>query len=237
MTPYNYSASVGRALDAGAVDLLDPGAGGTVTVAPKGVGILVIDTTGARTLQAAAGVDVGSRVLAIVTAASVTVNGTAVGDGEYAEFLVTLNASGANQWSIVSTSDVAGLDARLTTAETDIGRLNTVPSLTVETDTATLTAAEVLTRWIDGTPTAAATYTLPTAALLVAAIAGVAVGDVIDLHINNMAASALTITLAAGTGGSADGTLTVAQNVIRRFVIRFTNVTAAAEAYTVYGLD
>lgn len=107
---------------------------------------------------------------------------------------------------------------------------------TALTDTATVTTAQLLTKILDGTPTSGATYTLPTAALLVEGIANAQVGDSFLFVINNKAASALTITVAAGSGGTADGTLTVAQNVIRAFVVTITNVTASSEAYFVYGL-
>ena len=106
---------------------------------------------------------------------------------------------------------------------------------TAVTDTATITAAQVLTGILDGTPTAAATYTLPTAALLVAGIANCKVGSSFLLIVNNKSASALTITVAAGDGGTGDGTLTVAQNVIRAFLILITNVTTPA--YFVYGIE
>ena len=107
---------------------------------------------------------------------------------------------------------------------------------TAVTDTATITAAQLITQVLDGTPTAGATYTLPTAALLVAGIANSKVGTSFMFFVNNKAASALTITVAGGTGGTADGTLTVAQNVIRGFLVIITNVTSASEAYFVYGL-
>ena len=107
---------------------------------------------------------------------------------------------------------------------------------TALTDTATVTAAQLLTKVLDGTPTAAATYTLSTAALLVAAIPGARVGDSFWVVINNKSGGANTITVAAGTGGTADGTLTVAQNVIRSFLVIITNVTASSEAYFVYGI-
>lgn len=107
---------------------------------------------------------------------------------------------------------------------------------TALTNTDTVTAAQLLTKVLDGTPTAAATYTLPTAALLVAGMTNVAVSDSFYFIINNKSAGAYTITVAAGTGGTADGTLTVAQNVIRGFFVIITNVTGASEAYFVYGL-
>lgn len=102
MTPYNLAASVGRALDAGALHLLDSEGTGTITVAPKGVGILVCNVAGDRTLQAAAGVDLGASVKVYATVASVTVNAQAIADGGFAEFQVTLNASGAHQWTLTT---------------------------------------------------------------------------------------------------------------------------------------
>lgn len=111
-----------------------------------------------------------------------------------------------------------------------------VVTQTAVTDTATITVAQLLTKVLDGTPTAGATYTLPTAALLVAGMKDAKVGDSFMFVINNKAGSALTITVAAGSGGTADGTLTVAQNVIRSFMVIVTNVTSAAEAYFVYGI-
>lgn len=107
---------------------------------------------------------------------------------------------------------------------------------TAKTNTVTLTAAEVLTQVIDGTPTAAATYTLPTAALLVAAIPNCQAGTSFMFFVNNKAGAAYTITLAAGSGGTGDGTLTVAQNIVRAFLIIITNVTSGSEAYSVYGI-
>jgi len=108
---------------------------------------------------------------------------------------------------------------------------------TAVTDTATITAAQLITGILDGTPTDAATYTLPTAALLVAGIANCKVGSSFFFAVNNKAGGAYTITVAAGSGGTADGTLTVAQNVIRLFLVIITNVTSSSEAYSVYGLE
>lgn len=102
--------------------------------------------------------------------------------------------------------------------------------------TATVTAAQLLTKVLDGTPVAAATYTLPTAALLVAAIPGARVGDSFHFVVNNKSAGANTITVAAGTGVTANGTLTVAKDVIRMFLVIITNVTSASEAYFAYGI-
>lgn len=104
----------------------------------------------------------------------------------------------------------------------------------------TLTAAQLLGGIIVRDPAGAArTDTLPTAALLVAAIPGAKVGDVIRTLIVNGADAAEAITLAAGSGGAFDANQTAASRVIGQNTskcvhIRLTNVTAASEAYVVY---
>jgi predicted RecA/RadA family phage recombinase len=85
----------------------------------------------------------------------------------------------------------------------------------------------------------ARTDTLPTAALLVAALPGVRVGDVVRCQIINGADAAEVLTIAAGAGGAFDANQTAAsqvigQNVSKTLTIRFTNVGAATEAYVAY---
>ena len=104
----------------------------------------------------------------------------------------------------------------------------------------TLTAAEVIGGIVVADCAGAGrTYTLPTAALLVAAIQSPAVGDIIRCHIVNGSDAAEAITLAAGTGGDFDANQTassrvIAQNASKDVLIRLTNVTASSEAYVVY---
>lgn len=104
----------------------------------------------------------------------------------------------------------------------------------------TLTAAELIGGIVVADPNGASrTYTLPTAALLVAAIPGAKVGDIIRCLVVNGADAAETITLAAGSGGAFDANQTAASQVIpqnssKTVTIRLTNVTAASEAYVVY---
>lgn len=104
----------------------------------------------------------------------------------------------------------------------------------------TYTAAEILGGVIVRDPNGAGrSDVLPTAALLVAALPGAAVGDTIQCIIINGADAAETITIGAGAGGAFDTNQTAASRVIpqnssRVMTIRLTNVTAAAEAYVVY---
>lgn len=104
----------------------------------------------------------------------------------------------------------------------------------------TYTAADIIGRTIVRDPNGASrSDVLPTAALLVAAVPGVQVGDVIDCLIINGADAAETITIGAGAGGTFDANQTAAsriigQNASKLVRIRFTNVTASSEAYVVY---
>lgn len=104
----------------------------------------------------------------------------------------------------------------------------------------TYTAAQILGGVIVRDPAGASrTDTLPTAALLVAAVPGARVGDIIRCLIVNGADAIETITLAAGAGGAFDANQTAAsrvigQNASKLVHIRLTNVTAASEAYVVY---
>ena len=98
---------------------------------------------------------------------------------------------------------------------------------------ATLTAAQVLGGLILRDPAGGArTDTLPTAALLAAALPGVVAGTAFEFTIRNTADASETITVAAGTGGTTSGTMTIAQNNSKRFLVVFTS----ASAYTVYSL-
>jgi hypothetical protein len=102
----------------------------------------------------------------------------------------------------------------------------------------TLTAAQVLGGLILRDPNGGArTDTLPTAALLLAAIQNEGqfeAGTSFEFTIRNTADAAETITVAAGTGGTTSGTMTIAQNNSKRFVVVFTNTSTAA--YTIYSL-
>jgi hypothetical protein len=83
------------------------------------------------------------------------------------------------------------------------------------------------------------TDTLPTAALMVAAIPGAAIGDTVRCYVVNGSDAAETITLAEGSGGAWDANQTAASRVIpqnssKMVMVRLTNVTASSEAYVVY---
>jgi len=104
-----------------------------------------------------------------------------------------------------------------------------------QSTTATLTAAQLLGGMINSAPAGAITLTLPTAANLVAGIAGAAVGDSFDVTIENTSGGANTITLAAG-GATLRGGTSVAQNKSALIRILITNVGSGTEAYTAHSI-
>lgn len=78
-------------------------------------------------------------------------------------------------------------------------------------DTATLTAAQLATGLILATPTAAASYTLPTITLLLATFTDWAIGDAFEFIIVNLGATGtFDITILAGTGGTLVGNMVIA---------------------------
>jgi hypothetical protein len=107
----------------------------------------------------------------------------------------------------------------------------------VALDTAvTVTPAQVLGGFIRTSPAGAINLTLPTAALLVAALPGAKVGDTVEFMVSNTAGGANAATLVAGSGGTLRGPVAVPQNKTAIVRLTLTNVTAASEAYTGYSV-
>ena len=101
------------------------------------------------------------------------------------------------------------------------------------TATATLTAAQVVGGMLLANPsTSAATYTLPTAALIDAAVPNATVGSTFDLSIVNIGTSSGTVTLSMGTGITDGGNAAVAVAITSSALFRFRKT--AEGAYTVY---
>ena len=118
------------------------------------------------------------------------------------------------------------------------------PAAAIGTGAQTITIAEILTGILEEDPEGAATWTMPTAALAVAGCAGCQVGDHIDFAIINSATTTVDepITVAAGSGGTLVGYAVVEANAVTGeenggsslWRLRFTNVTASSEAYSLY---
>lgn len=100
----------------------------------------------------------------------------------------------------------------------------------------TYTAAQLLGGLILRDPNGAGRSDVtPTAALLKAAFPGVNTGTAFEFTIRNTADAAETITITAGTGVTLSGTMTIAQNNSKRFLLQFTN-TGSTPTATLYSL-
>tara|TARA_R100000234_G_scaffold102717_1_gene71996 strand:- start:596 stop:1027 length:432 start_codon:yes stop_codon:yes gene_type:complete len=109
----------------------------------------------------------------------------------------------------------------------------------------TLTIEHMLSQVCVGDPGGAVAWTLDTPALCVAGVPGVEVGDCIDFYVvnNGTVDAAEKITVTMPSGGTAVGAMMVHNQIDAEentssghFRLRFTNVTASSEAYTVYRL-
>ena len=101
------------------------------------------------------------------------------------------------------------------------------------TATATLTAAQIANQVLVANPsTSAATYTLPTGALIDAAVPNATVGSTFDLSIVNIGTSSGAVTLAVSTGVTDGGNAVVAIPITTSSLYRFRKTDNAT--YVVY---
>ena len=101
----------------------------------------------------------------------------------------------------------------------------------------TYTAAEIKGGMILRDPAGGARADLfPAAADIVAAITGAVVGSSLEVKIRNTADAAETITMTTNTGLTLSGTMTIAQNNSKLFLVVCTNVGSGTEAVSVYSL-
>lgn len=114
---------------------------------------------------------------------------------------------------------------------------------TIDTDATaganTYTAAEILKGILLRDPAGAdRSDVLPTAALMVAAVPDAYVGQTIEFAMINNADADEVVTVTAGAGGTlAPTSITLGRNQSKKFILTFTNVGAATEAYTVYDVE
>jgi hypothetical protein len=114
-------------------------------------------------------------------------------------------------------------------------------TVTTYPDTATVTATELLGGLLIDSKAGAETLTLPTAALLNAAVPGAQAGKSFIFYVRNTGNN--TTTVAAGTGGTnvSGNTLTIATLSTRIFLVRITAVSnsvdpASTDTYDLYSL-
>jgi len=114
----------------------------------------------------------------------------------------------------------------------NLNKKTTVTTLTTA-GAVTYTAAQLIGGLILRDPNGGARSDVsPTAALIIAAIGGQKIGTSFEFTIRNTADAAETITVTAGTGVTLSGTMTIAQNNSKRFLVLIT----AATTVTIYSL-
>lgn len=129
---------------------------------------------------------------------------------------------------------LAALD-KIRTGNAGVRKLTATTDVTAGANTWTI--AEMLGGLLLRDPTGGARSDVtPTAEDMVAGVSGVAVDDTFRCRMVNTADAAETVTLTAGTGVTLiPATLAADQNQSLDLLVRFTNVTAASEAVTIYG--
>ena len=105
MNAYNLAHNLYKARQADHTTIADPGDAGTIKVSPTDLNVCILTGGTTRELQAASEVPVGVEVLLISQTSTITVNSVALGDGEFAIVRVTLDSSGAHQWSNITSTD------------------------------------------------------------------------------------------------------------------------------------
>jgi hypothetical protein len=158
-----------------------------------------------------------------------------------------VGAADAGKGSKVDISKGAAMVIEAASAEDDlasvllgfknIGRGTEQATVTTEAtaDAVTYTAAQLLGGLILRDPAGGArTDVTPTAALIVAAIPGCAVGSSFEFTIRNAADASEAITISAGAGVTLSGTMSIAQNNTKRFKAVVTAV--GTPAVTIYSL-
>jgi len=96
----------------------------------------------------------------------------------------------------------------------------------------TLSAAEIsggsdVVLNMSGALTGAANAQLPTVAALIAAISNIAIGQTYRLRIINSSSGAYAWTVTTNTGWTLNGTMSIAQNTWRDFIVTLTSAAAA----------
>lgn len=135
-----------------------------------------------------------------------------------------------------SSTGMVLLDPEAADMVPEVQRLASVATLTTA-GVVTYTAAQLLGQLIKRDPNGAARSDVtPTAALIVAAIPKAKIGDCFETTIRNDADAAETITVTAGTGVTLSGTMTIAQNNSKKFLVVLDAVAPGSEAVSIYSI-
>ncbi|MBF0529810.1 MAG: hypothetical protein HQK55_11190, partial [Deltaproteobacteria bacterium] len=204
---------------------------GVLQNAPVAGAAAVVRLAGVSKLECNAALGVGAFVMPEYVDATDSGKGkTAVAALQYARGIVT-EATGAED--DLASVLLIGPNPAITQAA---WQRTTVTTKTTA-GAVTYSAAELLGGLILRDPNGAGRADVtPTAALIVAGIAGCVAGSSFEFTIRNTADAAETITVTAGANVSLSGTMTIDQNKSRRFLAVVTNAGSGTEAVTIYSL-
>ncbi len=205
---------------------------GILQNAPGAGEAAVVMIYGVSKCQANAVLAIGTFIMQeYVSAADAGKCKTSVGAPAYSRGVV-MEGSGAEDdlCSVLLTSTFPAINdavAHVTTVTTD-----------ATAGARTYTAAELIGGLILRDPAGAdRSDVTPTAALIVAGIAGAIVGSSFEFVIKNDADADEVITLTAGAGVTLTGTMTIRRGYAHRYIAVCTNVGAGTEAVTIYRVN
>lgn len=155
---------------------------------------------------------------------------------------IQLNATGLTSGIsfIAGTSGIAGscsgpflLNVQSLHVTSGFGQWYKAPVTVLADADQVLALSDLASKSIVVSPSMSRTYTLPSAASIVASVSGLVVGDTLDAAIRNL--SVMACMLAAGSGGSITGNAAISamSGASKIFRIIMTNVTVGSEAYAV----
>lgn len=121
-TAFNVHHTLWVGLENFRTKLDDPGANGTIRPGTHQIedAYVVLASAGTNAFESAAISPLGAR-LTVYAQASVTANGLALADGEFATWRVTLDSNGAKQWSLVEVPSTIAATTFVTDAEIEFG--------------------------------------------------------------------------------------------------------------------
>lgn len=202
------------------------GRGGTIQGTPSGQnytidgqGFITVDPQDVLPLLTAGFMVVGTRSNLTATTDPAATNDATQ---DYAKGSRWVNTSSKREWVCVDPTATAAVWIL-------VGQFADAQYATAAGQSALLTGAQVAgarSCVYDNTGTTPGNLQMPTAANLVAAIPGAYVGQSYILEIRNSSGSANTATITTNTGITLTGTMTIAQNVTRRFVVTLVSLTA-----------
>lgn len=230
MPSQRVPADYAEALSSGAATVADPGNAGSIQYNLKGFAVcnLVVGASNeTRSLEAVTinNYPIGGELtvsLQSTTGGTVTVSGSLDGNvilstaGDTVIYQVVPTSASTRGWRVIA-DPASGAAARGFETVTKTSR----------DDSVLLTSGAVLSKWIEGTPTADANYQLPLVSSLVNAMPGARTGDAFNLTVDNIATTNLKIRMTTNTGWTLVGDMLIGPGQSHTFRVILTGAATA----------